>query len=88
MVRTIERDASKCQANDHAWCAPNHDFSPSDFVDPFQRYKGEDEVGTRDNKPDCCGLIEADFFKEGRGIIHEGIETTQLLKRLHPTSDD
>ena len=86
--RTVERDASKCQTKNHAWCGPEHNVAPPDFVNPFQRYKGKYKVSARDNQPDCRRLVEADFFKESCRIIHEGIKTAQLLKRLHSTSHD
>ena len=54
----------------------------------LERNQRKQKVGSRNDESNCRRLIEPNLLKERRGIIHERIESTQLLKQLHATSND
>lgn len=82
----MEANAGERQAKYHTRSRPDHYISSADFVDPLECEKSEDEVRSRDYEPHSCRLVEPNIFEQCCGIVHQGIESAQLLKGLHSAS--
>ena len=54
----------------------------------LERNQRKHKIGPRYDESNRRRLIKPNLLKERRRIIHERIESTQLLKRLHATSND
>lgn len=84
----MERDAGKGETKNHAGCREHHDLPSSHDINILQRKKREDEVRPADNESNRCRLVEPYLLEERCRVIHERIESTELLVRLHAASDD
>jgi len=84
---TMKSNARKNQSYDHSRCRNQHDPPSPNRVNPFQRDQREQKVSSGDDESNSGRLIETDFGKQGSRVIHQGIETTELLKGLHATTD-
>jgi hypothetical protein len=56
--------------------------------DELERNQCKHKVGPRNDESNRHRLIKPDLLKERRRIIHECVESTELLKCLHATSND
>jgi hypothetical protein len=56
--------------------------------DELERNQCKHKVGSRNDESNRRRLVKPDLLKERRRIIHERVESTELLKCLHATSND
>lgn len=86
-MRTMKCDTCEDQPYNHSRCRNQHDPPPPNRVDPFQCNQREQKVGSGDDESNGSRLIKPDFSKQGGGVIHQRVETAELLKGLHATTD-
>lgn len=84
----MECDTSQGKAKYHTRCAPYHDPPSADFIDPFQSDESKNKICSRDDETNRGRLVKTDRFEKCCRVIHEGIKSAQLLKRLESTCDD
>jgi len=83
----MKSNACKNQSYNHSRCRNQHDPPSPNSVDPSQRDQREQKIGSRDDEPNGSRLIKPDFGKQGGRVIHQRVETAELLKGLHATTD-
>lgn len=87
MMRTMKGDAGKNQPYDHPRRRNQHDPPPPNRVNPLQRDQREQKVGSGDDESNGGRLVEPNFSKQGGRVVHQRVETAELLKGLHATAD-
>ena len=78
----MERYTRQRQTEDHARRCPNHNPPPAYDVDILERDEREKKVSAGNYKSYSRRLIKSNRFEECRGVVHQRVESAQLLERL------
>lgn len=65
-------------ADGHPKHSDRQDDPATEFINKYQINEREDEIRARNCDPDSSGVIEPDDGEEGRGIIHQRVESPEL----------
>ena len=74
----VEGYGGESEEECHAPHGGKKDSSSAEAIDDHQVNPGEEEVGGCDDGSDGYGIGEADKCEEGRGVVHETVETAEL----------
>jgi hypothetical protein len=67
--RTVERDRSKDQRDDHPRSGEDHDLPPSNLVDVLESDQGKEEVDRGDDETGRGRVVEADGLENRRRVV-------------------